>query len=178
VRQALDRWHLPGDAIELEITESLLMENMADATDIMKDLRKLGITFAIDDFGTGYSSLGYLHALPVSTVKIDRTFVSALYDLESTRPLVTTIVQLARSLGLEVVAEGVETEDQFRLLQKLGCDYFQGYLFSRPQPAEHTERLLMQIDSSLQAGTSVSHLEISGPTAFELDTLEASHTVH
>ncbi|MES1256845.1 MAG: EAL domain-containing protein [Acidobacteriota bacterium] len=149
VRRILDRWRLPGDVLELEITESLLMKNIAEATELIRALTQLGVSFAIDDFGTGYSSLGYLHALPVSIMKIDRTFVTALDGPESTTPLVTIMVQLARSLGLGVVAEGVETEDQFRLLDRLGCDYFQGYLFCRPQPALRIEPLLQQRDGIL-----------------------------
>jgi diguanylate cyclase (GGDEF)-like protein len=142
VRATLDRWHLPGSALELEITESLLMKNIAEATELMKKLRQIGITFAIDDFGTGYSSLGYLHSLPVSTVKIDRNFVNALGSTDDTCPIVNTIVQLARTLSLQVVAEGVETEDQFDMLRELGCDQFQGFLFSRPVPADSIQRLL------------------------------------
>ncbi len=131
----------PG--IDIEITESLIMEDVAGTIDKLKILRDLGMSIAIDDFGTGYSSLGYLAKLPVHSLKIDRSFINAMADDADTMTLVSTIISLAHSLRLIVVAEGVETEDQAKVLRLLRCDEMQGYLISRPVP-EGTLRALLQ----------------------------------
>jgi EAL domain-containing protein (putative c-di-GMP-specific phosphodiesterase class I)/CheY-like chemotaxis protein len=120
-------------AIDLEITESLIMEDIQGNIDKLKAVRDLGMDIAIDDFGTGYSSLAYLARLPVATLKIDRSFIVDFTDPNVTS-LVSTIISLGRSLNLKIVAEGVETEDQAKLLWLLRCDQAQGYLFGRPEP--------------------------------------------
>jgi EAL domain-containing protein (putative c-di-GMP-specific phosphodiesterase class I) len=130
----------PG--IDIEITESLIMEDVAGTSDKLKILRDLGMSIAIDDFGTGYSSLGYLAKLPVHSLKIDRSFISGMTDDADTMTLVSTIISLAHSLRLIVVAEGVETEDQAKLLRLLRCDEMQGYLISRPVPEGELRALL------------------------------------
>jgi diguanylate cyclase (GGDEF)-like protein len=130
----------PG-AIDLEITESLIMADVQDSIEKLGALRALGVDIAIDDFGTGYSSLAYLSRLPVATLKIDRSFVDDFASPASTS-LVSTIISLGRALGLKLVAEGVETEEQARLLWLLKCDQAQGYLFSRPLPFEAMGALL------------------------------------
>jgi diguanylate cyclase (GGDEF)-like protein/PAS domain S-box-containing protein len=119
-------------ALELEITESLLMEDIERNIERLKTLRDLGVTIAIDDFGTGYSSLNYLARLPMDTLKIDRSFVVGMTQSPESRTIVSTIISLAHSLGLKVVAEGVETEEQLNLLRLLKCDEMQGFLLSRP----------------------------------------------
>ena len=124
----------PG--IDLEITESLVMEDIEANIGKLNTLRKLGLSIAVDDFGTGYSSLRYLAKLPVQTLKIDRSFIVTMLDEADTMTLVSTIISLAHSLRLKVVAEGVETEDQAKMLRLLQCDEMQGYLFSRPLPLE------------------------------------------
>jgi len=131
---------ISGDAqvaagLELEITESLIMEDVQYSIDTLKSIRAMGITFAIDDFGTGYSSLSYLAKLPVDTLKIDRAFVIGM-DTPEGLALVSTIITLSHALKLTVVAEGVETEKQSRQLLSLNCDEMQGFLFSKPVPAE------------------------------------------
>ena len=131
----------PG-AIDLEITESIVMEDVLSSITRLNELRRLGVSVAIDDFGTGYSSLAYLARLPVETLKIDRSFVKAMDDDPTARTLVQTIISLAHSLRLQVVAEGVETERQAELLRELQCDQMQGYLFSKPLPAEALAKLL------------------------------------
>jgi EAL domain-containing protein (putative c-di-GMP-specific phosphodiesterase class I) len=121
----------PGN-LKLEITESMVMENIDTAIGMLTQLRALGVGISIDDFGTGYSSLSYLHRFPIDTLKIDRSFVTQMTDNTENAEIVRTIVTLARSLDMNVIAEGVETREQLRQLGNLGCDYGQGYLFSRP----------------------------------------------
>ena len=124
-----------AEGLELEITESLIMEDVQFSIDTLKSIRAMGITFAIDDFGTGFSSLSYLAKLPVDTLKIDRAFVIEM-DTPEGLALVSTIIILAHALKLRVVAEGVETEQQMRQLLSLNCDEMQGFLFSKPVPAD------------------------------------------
>jgi diguanylate cyclase (GGDEF)-like protein/PAS domain S-box-containing protein len=128
--------------VDLEITESLIMEDIQATTAKLKQARELGATIAIDDFGTGYSSLAYLSTLPVSVLKIDRSFVNGMLKDADATSIVQTIIGLAHSLRLQVVAEGVETEDQARVLRLLRCDQMQGYLFSKPLPLAQLEELL------------------------------------
>jgi EAL domain-containing protein (putative c-di-GMP-specific phosphodiesterase class I) len=130
--------------IDLEITESLIMENIEANIQKLKDVRGLGLNIAIDDFGTGYSSLAYLAKLPVQALKIDRSFIITMLKDPDTTTLVSTIISLAHSLRLKVVAEGVETEEQAKLLQLLRCDELQGYLFSHPIPFDQMTALLTQ----------------------------------
>jgi diguanylate cyclase (GGDEF)-like protein len=125
--------------LELEITESLIMADVNLSIATLQAIRALGVTIAIDDFGTGFSSLAYLARLPVDTLKIDRSFVIDMTSGPQGLALVSTIINLAHSLKLKVVAEGVETEEQSRLLRLLGCDMMQGFLFSQPIPAEKFE---------------------------------------
>ncbi|HZB46322.1 MAG TPA: EAL domain-containing protein, partial [Pyrinomonadaceae bacterium] len=119
-------------ALKLEITESAVMDNIEMATEMLRQLRALGVQLSIDDFGTGYSSLSYLHRFPIDTLKIDRSFVSQMSENNENTEIVRTIVVLAQNLGMDVVAEGVETNDQLALLRQLGCEYGQGYYFSKP----------------------------------------------
>jgi PAS domain S-box-containing protein/diguanylate cyclase (GGDEF)-like protein len=130
--------------IDLEITESLIMEDVQGSIEKLKAVRGLGVSIAIDDFGTGYSSLGYLAKLPVQTLKIDRSFIVTMLNDPDTMTLVSTIISLAHSLKLKVVAEGVDAEDQAKTLRLLRCDEMQGYLFSRPIPFDEMTALLMQ----------------------------------
>ena len=132
----------PQAGIDLEITESLLMENVAGNIRQLQELRERGIMIAIDDFGTGYSSLSYLARLPVHALKIDRSFILAMSDDPDTMTLVQTIISLAHSLNLRVIAEGVESQEQAKLLRLLRCDQIQGYLVSHPLPFEQMTELL------------------------------------
>jgi diguanylate cyclase (GGDEF)-like protein/PAS domain S-box-containing protein len=122
--------------LTLEVTESALMRDAQSALEVLRALKELGVTLAIDDFGTGYSSLSYLRHFPLDILKIDKTFVDALDEEGQGHAIVAAVVNLAHALGLRVIAEGVETEHQLEMLQQLGCDFAQGYLFSRPVPAE------------------------------------------
>ena len=129
-------------ALKLEITEGVVMENIGTATVLLQQLRALGIELGIDDFGTGYSSLSYLHRLPVSSLKVDKSFVKGMVENREHAEIVKTIVTLARSLGIRVVAEGVETLEQLAELRRLQCDAGQGFLFAKPAEVETTETLL------------------------------------
>lgn len=132
-----------AEGLELEITESMVMQDIKQSVASLKAIRALGVTIAIDDFGTGFSSLGYLSKLPIDTLKIDRSFVIDMTTGPDGLALVSTIITLAHSLKLNVVAEGVETEEQSRLLRLLGSDEMQGYLFSKPVPADVFEAKFM-----------------------------------
>jgi diguanylate cyclase (GGDEF)-like protein/PAS domain S-box-containing protein len=134
---------LAAAGLELEITESVIMDDVEHNIATLEAIRALGVTVAIDDFGTGFSSLSYLAKLPVDKLKVDRSFVVEMTEGPQGLALVSTIIILAHSLKLTVVAEGVETEDQSRLLRLLDCDEMQGYLFSRPVPAPDIEAMLM-----------------------------------
>jgi EAL domain-containing protein (putative c-di-GMP-specific phosphodiesterase class I) len=122
--------------LEVEMTESVLLENTADAKAVLQGLKALGLSVAIDDFGTGYSSLSYLKVFPIDTLKVDRSFVREVPHDPNDAAIVRAIVAMARTLGLRVVAEGVETGPQFEFLRELGCHQMQGYLFSPPVPPD------------------------------------------
>jgi EAL domain-containing protein (putative c-di-GMP-specific phosphodiesterase class I) len=126
----------------LEMTESSLIPNLRTALDVLGSLRKLGISLLMDDFGTGYSSLSYLHNFPFDVLKIDRSFVIRMTTGDGPLQIVRTIIELARVMGMDVVAEGIETHEQYRLLRQLGCRFGQGYLFARPMTVEKVSQLL------------------------------------
>ena len=128
----LHKYNLPGSKLEIEITESTLMSDPERALMMLNKIDKLGVHLSIDDFGTGYSSLAYLKRLPVKTLKIDGSFVQGMIDDDQDEIIVNSTIQLAHNLGLEIVAEGVETEDVYRRLVDLGCDKVQGYYISKP----------------------------------------------
>ena len=132
IAQLLEESNLPPRCLKLEITESVFSDNIEAAVKLLTQLRNIGVQLSIDDFGTGYSSLSYLQRFPIDTLKIDRSFVTQMMENEENLAIVRTIVALAQNLGMDVVAEGVETEDQLRLLQKLECENGQGFLFSTP----------------------------------------------
>jgi diguanylate cyclase (GGDEF)-like protein len=150
VSETLSRTGLEPDALELEITESVLMDQSEAGIRALSDLRGLGVRLVLDDFGTGYSSLSYLKHLPLDTIKIDRTFVAGIEEVAD-RSIVEAVIALAHGLGIGVVAEGIETEQQADRLRELGCDLGQGYLFSRSVPAEQTWALLGTIPAAAPA---------------------------
>ena len=135
VRQVLTEVGTDPRLLEIEMTETTVMRNLEDVARQMRDLAELGVQFSVDDFGTGYSSLQHLNRLPIQTLKIDRTFIRHVSEPQGTSALVQAILSLAHSLDLQVVAEGVEREDQAETLIRLGCDVMQGFLFAPPQPA-------------------------------------------
>lgn len=132
IEQTLRETELNAAHLKLEITESVIMQNAEASEAMLRELKALGIRLSIDDFGTGYSSLSYLHRFPLDMLKVDRSFVSRMQSDGDNCEIVDTIITLAHNLNLQVIAEGVETEEQLALLRKMNCDYGQGYLFSRP----------------------------------------------
>ncbi|MEH6534692.1 MAG: EAL domain-containing protein [Photobacterium frigidiphilum] len=141
--EELRRMKLPGQAINIEITEGLLLNNTPDITKKLLDFRDSGVSISLDDFGTGYSSLAYLRKLHIDYLKIDRCFVESLSEDSEDMALCEAIIIMAHKLGLKVVAEGIETEQQFNLLAQAGCDYGQGYYFGKPVPSEEFESLFL-----------------------------------
>ena len=166
IKEALETSRLSPHCLKLEITESVVMENAEAATLMFKQLRSLGVQLSIDDFGTGYSSLSYLHRFPLNYLKIDRSFVMRL-TTDNDNAIVRTISTLARNLGMEVIAEGIETEEQHQQLKMLGCEYGQGYLFSRPVDNQGVLSLLAQ-DAKRDAEPDVDLVTNTAKTRYQL----------
>jgi diguanylate cyclase (GGDEF)-like protein/PAS domain S-box-containing protein len=139
IASALEKYQLSGEQIEVEITESMMMQNPRASIERLRAIHDLGVAIAIDDFGTGYSSLSYLQNLPIDALKIDKSFVHALNHNTNTEKIIRAIVALAHNLGLEVIAEGVETQGQLDFLDSIGCDIIQGYYFSPAVAADKIE---------------------------------------
>ena len=135
----------PND-IELEITESVLIDNFIEMTEKLHVLREYGLRISLDDFGTGYSSLSYLKGLPIDTLKIDKSFVDTMLTDKNARIIMDSIVYMVKKLGFETIAEGVETQEQFDYLKSIECDCIQGYLLGKPLPGDELEKLLMKLD--------------------------------
>ncbi|MGK7901680.1 MAG: EAL domain-containing protein [Hormoscilla sp.] len=150
---------LDGSALKLEITESVLMENAQNARNMLLQLRSRNIKLSLDDFGTGYSSLSYLHRLPANTLKIDRSFVMRMHADDEHFEIVRTIVTLAHTLEMDIIAEGIETAEQLALLKMLDCEQGQGYLFSKPLSKEHAEAC---IDSNSESRREISQFQPLG----------------
>jgi len=141
VAHSLEKSGLEAQYLELELTESLIMQDVEAAIATMKELQNLGVHLSIDDFGTGYSSLAALKSFPVTRLKIDKSFITDLITSENDRAVTTAVISLGQKLNLRVIAEGVETEDQMAFLRENNCDEMQGYHFSRPVPAGDIESL-------------------------------------
>ncbi|MDC0832975.1 diguanylate phosphodiesterase [Leptolyngbya valderiana BDU 20041] len=146
IEETLDLARLPHGCIKLEITESCLLESHKHVFDILRQLEDLGLLLCVDDFGTGYSSLSRLHEFPVRTLKIDKSFVRRLHSRDNGNEIVKTIVTLAHSLDMDTVAEGIETSLQLETVRDMGCEFAQGYLFSRPLPASEAVNFLLKPD--------------------------------
>lgn len=142
--RVMEKYQVSPSEIELEITESVLIDDFSEMIEKLLELKDYGIKISLDDFGTGYSSLSYLKGLPIDTLKIDKTFIDTVLDDSSTRVITESIVSMVRKLGYETVAEGVETEEQYDYLRKINCDNIQGFLLGRPMPAEKIEELLLK----------------------------------
>ncbi len=144
VVQILKKYDISPEEIELEITESILIDNFQEVTEKLAVLRNIGIKISLDDFGTGYSSLSYLKGLPIDTLKVDKSFIDTVISDENTRIITESIIYMVKKLGFETIAEGVETQEQFDYLTAIDCDNIQGYYLGRPMPPEKIEALLAQ----------------------------------
>ncbi|WP_279384450.1 EAL domain-containing protein [Geotalea toluenoxydans] len=142
VEQVLAEEDMDPRWLEMEVTENVMLQNVDKTIDTLNRLNKLGIHISIDDFGTGYSSLSYIKKLPIQTLKIDQSFVSDIDTNKDDAAIATAVINMARSLRLNVIAEGVETVEQLKMLSDLDCQEMQGYLFSKPVSAEEVTHLL------------------------------------
>ena len=144
VKAALKQSGLPAHRLELEITESVLLQNSDSTRAMLLEIRELGVKISLDDFGTGYSSLSYLRSFPFDKIKIDRSFVSELDTREDSLAIIRAVTGLGRSLGITTTAEGVETDAQLDVLTREGCTQVQGYLISKPRPIADVEHMLIE----------------------------------
>jgi EAL domain-containing protein (putative c-di-GMP-specific phosphodiesterase class I) len=158
VEQVLEETKLDPSLLELEITESTIMHNPEDVIDVLKQLKTMGVTLAVDDFGTGYSSLNYLKRFPIDLLKIDAEFVRDVMTDADDRAIIRSIIALAKSMRLKVVAEGVESCEQQDFLRAEGCEYVQGYYIGRPMNAEEFEKYVLKQPESDAADSSVSDI--------------------
>jgi EAL domain-containing protein (putative c-di-GMP-specific phosphodiesterase class I) len=142
VARALEESGLAPHRLQLELTETVLMDDIDGHVALMQEVKELGVSLALDDFGKGYSSLSYLHRFPIDRIKIDRAFVGGLPESRAALAIVSAVISFARALDIEVVAEGVETQAQLDTLRDLGCEYGQGFFFHRPMEPERISALL------------------------------------
>jgi diguanylate cyclase (GGDEF)-like protein len=149
IRDVLTEVGLPASSLELEITETLAMKNAEASLEVLQGIKELGVRISIDDFGTGYSSLSYLTNFPIDTLKVDAAFIRSLGSGRGSEEVIAAVIALAHSLDIDVVAEGVEHEEQWQILREQGCDKVQGFLFSRPVVARECRRLLAEERSAL-----------------------------
>jgi len=172
VQATLQSTGLPAELLELEITESVLMDNAEKAIQTLQALKKIGVHIAIDDFGTGFSSLNYLKRLPIDKVKIDRSFVQEIISDRNDAAITQGIISMAHHLGLKVIAEGVENEPQFDFLKKNHCDAFQGYYFAKPMPLKDLEKFLHEQQQLLQLQRPAQGINAGEQTLLLLDDEE------
>jgi len=159
IESALTETGLDPRSLRLEITESVVVENVEAASKMLKRLRRLGVGLSIDDFGTGYSSLSSLHSFPISTLKIDASFVSRMNGQNENTEIVRTIMSLASNLGMDVIAEGVETLEQATKLRTFGCAEGQGFFFSKPIPVDKADQLLRETAPLVPTGNYYGNVE-------------------
>lgn len=150
----LEPWNL-----KLEITESVLLKATESVADVMQQLKSLGVSLSLDDFGTGYSSLSYLHRFPINTLKIDRSFISGVGNDLDTWEIVRAIAMMAHALGMDVIAEGVETKEQLSRIKALKCKYVQGYFFSKPVNSATAGELIAQNLSNVHGQLALANLK-------------------
>ena len=137
----MKKYEIPADQLELEITESIMIDSFEKALERISEVKNMGIKVAIDDFGTGYSSLSYLNSFPADLLKVDKSFIDVMNDSDSSKQYVATIITIGHILNLEVISEGVETPEQLETLEKIGCDHIQGFIWGKPMPPEEAEKL-------------------------------------
>ena len=148
VKEVLSSSGLPSSQLEIEITESIMIDSAEKALKCIDELHRMGIKIAIDDFGTGYSSLSYLNNFPANILKIDKSFIDKMNSGESSKQYVAAIISIGHIMGFEVISEGVEEEDQLKTLREIGCDYIQGYIWGKPMPKEEAEKLIINSANS------------------------------
>ena len=148
----LSRTGLAAGRLCVEVTEGVMVDDVEAATDTLRRLKALGVRVAIDDFGTGFSSLSYLKRFPIDYVKIDRAFIRGLGEKTVDSEIVRSVIRLAAAIGIQAVAEGVESAEQFRQLRELDCPLVQGFLLARPQPAAELERILFPAERPVLTG--------------------------
>ena len=143
IKEVLETYNVPSDRIEIEITESVMVDSVEKALNRIEELKALGLKIAIDDFGTGYSSLSYLNKFPADLLKIDKSFIDEMDSGESSRQYVATIINIGHLFGFDVISEGVETTEQIKTLKEIGCDYIQGFVWGRPTDPEDAMKLVL-----------------------------------
>ena len=148
VVSSMEKHSLEPSDIEIEITESVFMEDYEDAISVLKCLKDKGFRISLDDFGTGYSSLSYLKDMPIDTLKIDKSFVDTILTDESTSIITDAVITMVKKLGLETIAEGVETQEQYEYLKRMNCDNIQGYLLGKPMDKEKIIELLEAVKNN------------------------------
>ena len=144
VREIIDSSGVPANRIEIEITESIMIDSYEKAFNCINEIKKMGIKIAIDDFGTGFSSLSYLHKFPADLLKIDKSFIDKMNTDDSSKQFVASIISIGHIMGFDVISEGVEEKTQLDTLHEIGCDFIQGYIWGRPLPAEDAEKLVTE----------------------------------
>ena len=142
VKEILELSKLPPKNLEIEITESIIIDSFENALLTLSELKEMGVKIAIDDFGTGYSSLSYLNNIPANLLKVDKSFIDRMNDTERSKQYVEAIISMGHILGLEVISEGVEEKDQLDTLLEIGCDYVQGFLWGRPISPKDAEEII------------------------------------
>ena len=142
--KTMQKYDIPAEELELEVTESILIEDFEEVVRKLNILRDHGIKISLDDFGTGYSSLSYLKEMPIDTLKVDKSFVDTIITDSSTKIITGAIIQMVKKLGYETIAEGVEEQGQYEYLKSIGCDIIQGYFFGKPMPSEKIAQLLRE----------------------------------
>lgn len=143
IRKLLDMSKIPPSQLEIEVTESIMIESMEKAKHFVEEIREMGVQIAIDDFGTGYSSLSYINSVPATLLKIDKAFIDDINKDDKSKAYVQTIISLGHIMGLDVISEGVEDESQLTTLKEIGCDLVQGYVWGRPLPPEEAQKVVM-----------------------------------
>ena len=142
MRDILGESGIPAENLEIEITESIMIDSAEKALRCIGEIHDMGIRIAIDDFGTGYSSLSYLNTFPADVLKVDKSFIDTLNLSELSEQYVAAIISMGHIMGFEVVSEGVEEQEQIETLRSIGCDYIQGFIWGKPMPPEDAERLV------------------------------------
>ena len=143
INDLIEKSGLSPEQLEIEITESILMDSVNKAIQCINDLKSMGIKLAIDDFGTGYSSLSYLNKIPADLLKIDKSFIDRINTNESSKQYVAAMISMGHIMGLDVISEGVEQEEQLAALRSIGCDLIQGFIWGKPLPPEDVTELVM-----------------------------------